>query len=59
MLVRDGKQALVGKIEALCASTNRCTIPGYVVLPDYVLVIDKYCLSNALGNSLGLQWEHS
>ena len=53
MLVRGGEQALIGRIEALCASTKRCTVPGYV------LVIDKHCLSNALGNSLGLQWEHS
>ena len=59
MLVRGGEQALIGRIEALCASTKRCTVPGYVLLPGYVLVIDKHCLSNALGNSLGLQWEHS
>lgn len=50
MLVRGGEQALVGRTE-LCASTKRCIIPGHLLLP----VIDKYCLSNASGSSLGLQ----
>lgn len=46
-----GAGPLVGRIEVLCTSTNRYAIPDYVLLP----VIDKHCLDNSLGNSLGLQ----